>query len=314
MSKIQKNFPIVFFHKGDSWYLKYTLSQARYHHPNSEVYLLGDASNSHYPFVTHVDMSRYEIRTLQFRRLYQHRNNSTPFEYELFCFLRWFYVLGLAREKQWNGFIYLDSDVLVFANFENVETLFNSYSIANTGAGVGVPAFTFFKDCQAIEDFCAYQVRSYCEPALMDRLAGWWTNFQEKKGIGGICDMTLFDFYFKDNPEITGKLDKVGLTGFDNSISTKAGYESQGDIKKVYWKKQYPYFKWLETGELVQFVNIHYQGSYKYLIPGHYNAGGFFLARLVDLIKQQYLPKSRLFLRNIRNRKNLGVLKRSARS
>lgn len=296
----EKKLPIVFFHKGDSWYLKYTLKQARFYHPDSDVYLIGDESNSHYDFVTHVNLNKYEELTRNFRGLYEHRNNSTLIEYELFCFLRWFYVLGLARECQWEEFIYLDSDVLVFENFGNVKTLFDSFRIANTGVTVGVPAFTFFKSLQTIEDFCKYLISSYSEQVLMRRLAMWWDDFQARKNTGGICDMTLFDFFFKDYPAETGKLDKIGLLGFDNSIATLTGYENNGMIKNIYWKNRLPHFKWISSGEMIRFVNIHYQGSYKCLIPGHYQAGGFWLHRVIDMFKVRFIPGARYWLRRVR--------------
>jgi hypothetical protein len=51
--------PIFFVHKTNSSYLKYALKQARKFNPDSPIYLLGDESNNHYPFVIHVNIADY---------------------------------------------------------------------------------------------------------------------------------------------------------------------------------------------------------------------------------------------------------------
>ena len=65
------------------------------------------------------------------------------------------------QENNLEKFIYLDSDVLVFENFENIRSLFDSFSIANTGKTVGMPAFTFFGSQKSIENFCMYIHKRY---------------------------------------------------------------------------------------------------------------------------------------------------------
>ena len=297
----KKNLPIIFFHKSNSWYLKYTLKQARFYHPDAEIYLLGDESNSHYKFVTHINISKYEEITQKFRNLYHHRNNSTLYEYELFCFLRWFYILGFVQENNLEKFIYLDSDVLVFENFENIRSLFDSFSIANTGKTVGMPAFTFFGSQKSIENFCMYMNNSFTDQFLTERLSAWWGRFKADDRIGGICDMTLFDLFFKDYPNNLGKLDKIGLIGFDSSISTFMDYEEKNNIKNIYWKNKKPYFRHLISGELIRFVDIHYQGDSKKFIPSHYQAGGLGISRWKDILKINYFNYLKINFLKIRN-------------
>lgn len=282
---VKEGIPIVFFHTGDSWYLKYTLRQAQFANPQSDIYLVGDEANRHYSFVHHVPFQRYEALTEEFRKVYLHRN-SNAYDYEITCFLRWFYLLGLVEEKKINSFIYLDSDVLAFADFKSLKGILSPFDVANTGVGVGMPAFTYFKSKEVLGSFCHYMLQNYIEPGLKVRLAQWWDQFEAKTWGGGICDMTLFDFYFKEANVKSGKLDKVGLVAFDASITSTAGYETKGTAKKVYWKNKQPYCKWLDTGEMVRFATFHYQGSSKNLILKHYQ--GPFGITLKDRLSQTF--------------------------
>ncbi len=83
--------PIFFVHKSNSSYLKYALKQARKFNPDSPIYLLGDETNNKYPFVTHFNISDYSQSADEFRNVYRHLTSGT-IDYELFTFLRWFYV------------------------------------------------------------------------------------------------------------------------------------------------------------------------------------------------------------------------------
>lgn len=52
---------IIFIHKGNSWYLPYTLYQAHVTNPESPIYLIGDKDTEHFPkWINHISYSQYD--------------------------------------------------------------------------------------------------------------------------------------------------------------------------------------------------------------------------------------------------------------
>jgi hypothetical protein len=280
--------PIVFVHKTDPFYLKYTLKQAKFFNPKSKIYLLGDDTNNHYSFVTHVPLNKYQRNATTFSSSYKHRSTNN-YNYELFCFERWFYIKDFLEDFDIDSFIYLDSDVLAFYDFSKITPLLNEIKIANTGVGYGMPAFTYFNSISSVNNFCDYLLEYYSKESLIHELDNWHESFLLNIGTaGGVCDMTIFDLFFKLYPSETKKIDLLGGLGFDVFIRQTDGYEKQGDQKKIYWLNNLPYCKLLITNNLVQFATLHYQGHSKYQIATHYRGGGFLIQRIIDFVNLYY--------------------------
>jgi hypothetical protein len=101
--------PIVFLHNTNSDYLKYSLGQAKHSDPESRIYLIGDISNDCYDFVEHHSFSNYFQGALDFSKIYRHYN-TTSYEYEIFCFQRWYILLEFLVNNQIEKCLYVDSD------------------------------------------------------------------------------------------------------------------------------------------------------------------------------------------------------------
>lgn len=274
--------PIFFVHKTNSSYLKYALKQARKFNPESPIYLLGDESNNKYPFVTHLNISDYSASADEFKRVYRHLS-AAPFDYELFCFLRWFYIRDFIVKNNIESFIYLDSDVLVFSNLTQALEPFKHLSIANVD--VAMPAFTYFGNSKVLIDFCEYMKNQYIIPEYSHRLDLEW-EAQKPRNWGGVCDMLIFLYYFRDFPENLGKLDVIkNNSTFDVYIREGKGYEIEGDNKKIKWKNKQPYCFHIETKQWIRFHGFHYQGHSKALMYKHYSGGGYYLHRLSEYLK-----------------------------
>jgi len=280
--------PIIFFHSGNSKYLKYSLKQARTFNPDSPVYLLGDKSNNRYPFITHVLADKYEPAVKAFSKIYKHRSSNGEV-YELNCFLRWFYIEAFCRENNIEAFIYLDSDVLLFQNVTEMVPVFKNAAIANTCADMGMPAFTYFKNNTALSNFCNYLIRAYTEEKAIKELDKYYEPFaNSSEMMGGVCDMTLFHFYFRDHPHDTLKIDLINNElGVDVSINSSDGYEMENGIKKIYWQNNLPYCKRISDGKLIKFATLHYQGDAKKLMARHFKGKGYIITRAWDLWKQK---------------------------
>lgn len=276
--------PIVFFHYGNPKYLKYSLKQARHFNPDAAIYLLGDSSNDHYPFVEHVPVAKYDEYVAAFTNIYKHWSANNE-RYELQCFLRWFYIEAFCREHNIGPFIYLDSDVLLFENVTTIAPFLQGCSIANTGDVAGVPAFTYFSGCSAIKDFCNYMMRIYTDQKLLQQLK----DFHESPDAGqsgDISDMILFQFYFREYPAETKKLDLINNElAVDQNINHADGYETKKGIKKIHWQNNRPYCKNIKLDKLIRFVSFHYQGDTKGLMIKHYQGGGYALNRFLESVK-----------------------------
>jgi len=276
--------PIIFFHYGNPQYLKYSLKQARYFNPDSDIYLLGDKRNNCYPFITHVFSDKYKSKAQAFIDVYKHRSSNSE-NYELNCFLRWFYIKAFCEEKGIASFIYLDSDVLLFQDVSELVPLFKDHTIANTCDDTGMPAFTYFKDQKVLSDFCEYLLHAYTDRKLVNELDALYQPYMDSGEMGGVCDMTLFHFYFRDHPAGTLKIDLIGDDiAVDSNISRQDGYEIEDGIKKIYWKNKLPYAKNIASGKLVRFATLHYQGSAKNTMRQHYMAGGYQLAKFLETL------------------------------
>ncbi|MCG3164354.1 MAG: hypothetical protein POELPBGB_00108 [Bacteroidia bacterium] len=274
--------PIFFVHKTNSSYLKYALKQARKYNPDSAIYLLGDDENNQYPFITHVAISDYSKSADEFKKVYRHMS-ATNIDYELVCFLRWFYIMDFAEKNGIESFIYLDSDVLVFSNLTDALKPFESLSIANEG--LAMPAFTYFGNKTALVDFCSFMMQQYTKPHYLNRLESEW-EIHKPKNWGGICDMVMFQFYFEEHPQNLGKLDEIiNDSVFDQHIRTSDGFEMKDDHKKIAWKNGQPFGFHLQLKKWIRFHGIHYQGHSKALMYKHYKGGGFYIHRLKEYLQ-----------------------------
>jgi hypothetical protein len=281
--------PIIFFHFKNPPYLKYSLKQAACFNPESVIYLLGDETNDHYPVISHVMAKQYEKDTEDFASVYEHLS-ANGFQYELNCFLRWFYIRAFCRERKIEEFIYLDSDVLLFQNVSELTPYFRAFHIANTSAHTGVPAFTYFKNYAALDSFCNYLMYAYTNAHAKKETARLYEIFlAQTASIDGISDMTLFHLYFRDHPTETGKIDLINNElAIDVNISESNGYETRRGLKNIHWQNGLPYCKQLITGQLIRFISLHYQGDRKYLLIRHFKAGGYHLRRFPDGAKYAF--------------------------
>jgi hypothetical protein len=295
------NIPIVFFHYNNAPYLKYTLKQASYFNPDSAIYLIGNKKNKGYSFVTHVAAEKYKAEAQEFTKIYKHRTTN-DYQYELNCFLRWFYVKALCKDYNIESFFYLDSYVLMFQDIDSMVPLFGDAKIANTCDFTGMPAFTYFRDYKTISDFCDYLIYSYTHIPAIKKLDEWYRPYIDDPALmGGVSDMVLFHLYFQDHQEGTLKIDLVEDFAVDVSVHNEDGYEMENGMKKVYWQDGFPYCKQVSTGKLIRFATLHYQGGAKSKIREHYLAGGFTFARFWEDLDLK--AKFKRFRRSLKGKK-----------
>jgi hypothetical protein len=253
--------PIVFIHRGYSDYLNYTITQAHLFNPESEIILISDIKYE-LNFIRHIQINDYQ-ETI-FDSVYKHLSTN-DFNYELFCFKRWFILYKFFSKNNYKNFVYLDSDVLLYCNIEKVVNLCknNNFTICNK---VG-PQTTFFSSIESLEKFCFYIYDSYNNNEKFKNI----TDFHKKHfnvGVnGGICDMTLFGMYQKEmNVKTFDLCNIVANETFDENINSSDGYELNKGIKNIKFINGEPHCKYIQNDKHIKFNSLHFQGDSKKLI------------------------------------------------
>ncbi|MEI7595851.1 MAG: hypothetical protein WCK02_08905 [Bacteroidota bacterium] len=250
---------ILFFHKSNSIYLPFTLSQVQESNPKANIVLLGDDSNDKYSFVLHENISDYSKSASEFEKIYKHMS-LTPYQFELICFLRWFVFRDYLYEKDYEGeFICLDSDLLVYEDINKMHGFFEGYDI--TVRGNGGAGFQWFKNKEVLDDFCNFIKMQYTNSELFQRLELNWIEHQ-KLNFGGICDMTMFNFYLSEGYykvcDISSKFNNIlvekALTDIADSVLIKGSL-------RVFKSNYLPYFLKSESLECIYIGSLHHNSD-----------------------------------------------------
>ena len=276
------SLPIIFIHTGYSDYLEFTLRQASHVSKDSDIYLLGNSTNNKFDFLKHINIDKYSIKSEEFRKVYKHLT-SNPFEYELFCFQRWFILLEFMIDHEIDKVFVCDSDVLLYTDIDEVATTFfkSKDLVYMNGLSPGtVAASISFWTKDAIQQFCHFIYETYKNNLV--EIKHYNQLVKEKNNIGGYSDMTaLYHFLDKDFRGKPGNLLKVQKdTVFDLHIGCPITTVNENfkfkNLKKIFiWKNGVPYSYSFSSNKYIRFHGIHFQGANKFSIASFYNGPKF---------------------------------------
>lgn len=262
--------PIIFVHKGNPYFLRAVLEQAKRTNPCSEIILLGDETNKSFSFVRHFCINDYFESAEEFSKVYQH-HSPNPFGYELFCFQRWF-VLNDFVEKELGAdsqFFYCDTDTLLFEDLSSEFQKYNKYDM--TICRTGTPCFTFF-NVGVIKKFAKFIFNRYATAEGKRMISAYVKDLKAKQRRYGISDMTAFSAYEYAHPSLVLRVDLpyYNYCFCHNILDEADGYQMCGQYIKIRIQRNAPYGFYLKSNEWVRFLGIHFQGSakkimYKYL-------------------------------------------------
>lgn len=253
------SIPIVFIHSGDDEYLYYSLNQAKHSNPKSSVFLIGDSANRHYASesIHHLMLEDYYDGAMEFASVYQHHSPNT-YDYELFCFQRWYILRDFMRAFQMDRCLYLDSDIMLYdsiddpeyARFTNIWTMLS------------------FNTSQSLDNFCKLMRSYYCDPSLLGQLHAYTALHQ----FPGVSDMVFSRLFVDYYPEYSNHQNGVFQDSFfDGNIRHPQWFppyhdgdevEMRDGTKKVYFQ-QGKFFVKLKSGKYVRVVGQHFQGDNK---------------------------------------------------
>ena len=274
--KLKKSIPIIFLHFGYADYLEIALCQAKSFNPGSDIILLGDESNKKLnKYCFHYNYNEFSEGIKDLERIYQH-HNSNSFEYEFFCFKRWFIIRNFLKSKNIEWACTADSDVLLYAsvhdyfskniasqNFEAGYCVFEQQYDEFRWVASGGIAFVSMKFLDKFCNYIMYTYESRCENVL-EKLA----YHKKSKVPGGIADMSLlYLYYYFNNSMILNLLIPIKGEVFNNGV-----YFSNNNYEAIL-NKFYSYAPILKNGKKMYYLNdknekiyllcLHFQGGFK---------------------------------------------------
>src|ERR1700733_11842855 len=292
--------PIVIFHKGRTWYLPYVLHQAQVACPSSEVMLASEIPVPGFPLLPLNNFENIK-RAATFRRCYQHMSTN-PQAYELFCYLRWFYLLEYMELRGLQRVLHLDSDFLLYCSMEELAF---SHPVRSGEAGLSIPAQSHESlvwlasghmglfTVEALDCFCKFATATFVEERWLSQYNQKWMSHSTRRP-GGICDMTTLYFFCREYPEAVVNLAEesrgaVADLRFNNSANHRADeYQMRNGVKRVELRCGKPII-FRKDGRPVRALGLHFQGRNKRHIPRYYLGPSFAGKMLSDLTAAAYL-------------------------
>ncbi len=273
--KAQSNgpdLPIVLIHAKNPDYLQYSLRCTRISNPGARICLLGDESNSRFDFLEHYSFSPYSERANRFARFFTNYSTNGR-DFELFCFQRWFILNEFLAEQGIEKCLYLDSDVMLFADAAAEQKKFAEFDFAL--ATNIMACVLFLNNSRILGEFCGFLEDIYTKKDRYhyDKMVAHYAVRQRNGLKGGACDMTAFELFNLDYLAFVGNVVQI----IDDSIYDPAmttafpGFETEQQVKRIFWRENHPYGRHLKSNRYIRFNSMHFQGRSKSLMKQVYD-------------------------------------------
>ncbi|WP_199621700.1 hypothetical protein [Paenibacillus alkalitolerans] len=284
------HMPIIFIHRGDDDYLTYSLRQAKQSNPYSDIILIGKAVNKKYcsGTATHVMLDDYMESAKEFSKVYQHAS-SNSYEYNLFCFQRWFVLRDYMRKQGIQKCCYIDSDVMLYTDVNKPE--FSQFTFEFS--------WTTIVGLCTLDNFCALITNYFENNALFKQLVQYTHQIgQVYGGRPHVSDMVLCAL-FRDQTSISVTNGGVfNNSFFDGNINQPlrippdyVEIEKLDGKKKVFFDNGGFYCKFKCNFIKVNSLHFQGQGIKKYMKYFFIPTIGFGRERLYfDYSKSMWLP------------------------
>jgi hypothetical protein len=251
--------PIIFAHRGISSmptapngsyaYVTIALAQAKKSNPRSRVILLGTPYNTSLcpPGTEHHLMSHYSHGAQAFIPHYRH-DSVNSVEYNRFCFERWFILRDFMRDQNIRHCLFLDSDVMLYADVSDPTLQRFSYEYSWT-------TFTTLDQVDRFCDLTMYLISDYGRFEVVKAYARMHQNL--------VDDMILTRCFLDREPHYQYTYGYIGKSYFDLNIHFDNGFQMIHGRKKVYLRNGTFYVKTQQTQEFYRLCTLHFQGYSK---------------------------------------------------
>jgi len=278
--------------------MEYSLRQAAYTNPDSEIILLGDESNVCFDFVTHVDMKNYFRRAGEFTKIYRHYSTN-PYGYELFCFQRWLILEDYLLDRGCEEVFVCDSDVMLYSNITGL--MASDYPDIDAGVMFGVSeeyvsvSLSYWKT-EYLKCFNECILNTYKDENFMKDLEKSWHEIIAEKKVGAISDMTISEHFYhkyRNRIKIVSLVETRNGSFFDININLQENfypeeYQMRFGKKKLLWENKIPYGYSLMQKKFIRFNCIHCQGPAKFSVSQYYT-GEYFKGKFMLDLKFAFL-------------------------
>jgi hypothetical protein len=275
--------PVVIFHVGGNQ--PYFINCVNISSQKNMVYLVGDDSNKR-TFVNNQNVLFFHVDDLSSKEAddFKHCfvNYSTNDQhFEMYCFLRVFYMKTLFEKTQDSRMFHTDSDCVILESVSNlfsesdavtsyfIEKSTNKYHMVGSIHNALIDIHFCNKFIQLCFDVYGNRTKSH----LIDEKIQWHQN----TGMpGGICDMTLYYLLYSEkridnivdlNIPISQNGEDVVFGDYILGSNGYGGYvfETHDEIKTVVKTERGCYFKTVD-GRLIKTASIHFNCNTKYLL------------------------------------------------
>lgn len=265
--------PIVLIHSGNPPYLKFSIRKAL---QKNKVYLIGDTNPQidHKNF-TFLDMKDYiSDDYLKFQKIYKHLSTNN-YGFEIFCFLRWFILKDFMLKNEIDVSFYIDSDVMVYVDVNDEYYKFDQYDFTLLHRTAGISSFV---TKTGIDNFCNALISIYSDHNSYNfqKIESHFV-IRQKHGLGGgVCDMTLLEFYHYHS-DIGGGPGKVGemmtiIDGstYDHNINAQDQYFKFNGMKEIEMIDGIPYVFSEKLNKKIKFNTLHFNSGAKSLMEKYF--------------------------------------------
>ena len=267
--------PVVLIHRGYQDYLKYSILQAC---RNNYVYLISDVKINTELFPKNfelVNIEDYSEGFNNFKNNYEHFN-TTPYDFEVFCYHRWFILRNFMLKHNFDVTFYIDSDVMLMSDVEEEWDKFSQYHMTLAHRSAAVSSYMTYS---GVDNFCNMLQKIYSEKDGYDfnKIVSHYKVRRQHGLPGGVCDMTLFE-YFHYHAELGGGPGRVGemmqiIDGstYDHNINAAdQDFEFINGLKHLKFSEGKIYCKNLHLNKDIKFNSVHCQGGAKPLMENIY--------------------------------------------
>lgn len=258
--------PIIFIHRGDSFYLSHTVAQARSSNPESRLILLGDRSNSFYLGVEHHRYEDYFDEAREFAKLFTYEYfPNYQYPWILFCHQKYFTLRDFVREQGIEKFLLIDSDVMIYERLEPYLQYYRDYrmtvSASTAEPAAAQAAFAVVNDSSAIGDLCQTYKKLYRESP---------EELQTSFGTDFFTEMLGLAILLRDPAKrIKNTFEPNSDFVINHNLLNDPRFEKEGEFAAIFWQDDGPMFRENSTGRLRKSPVIHFHGHAKKLMAGN---------------------------------------------
>ena len=250
--------PVVFIHRGNQDYFKAVVKQSSARNP---VMVIGDSDPGNCSFF---NISNYYESATEFEKNYENLSTNGT-NSELICFSRWFILKDFMERNDIPIIFHLDTDVLFFDNAEKEWEKFKQFDFTLSHHCCGNNSFFTLHGLKEFCDFTQFIYRNKSSYEY-EKIASHYY-IRQKHGLpGGVCDMTLLEFFsYKNCGKIGEMMHIINDSTYDHNINeSDQGFRmSSKGIKEISFKNNIPFCFSDYLKKSIQFKALHFQGGAK---------------------------------------------------